>query len=136
LAETVMVGSAVPPDGPGLGLGTGMFAAGVSSAGEGCGTGVAAAGVSPAVAGCADGGIAGVCAQAPMLRDEIKNDIDAIGRERNNTDTSLPSVPAVTRVSCPATAPSCRLQYDVVNKCAYLPVVASRLPHTLRTHAH
>jgi len=68
LAETVMVGRVAPPDD------------------EGVCVGAVAAGASPAAAGWSCGG-SGVCAHAPTLSDEIKNEIDANGRGRNNTDT-------------------------------------------------
>jgi hypothetical protein len=68
LALTSMVGSAVLPD-----TVRGAAAVGSSPDDRFCGAGADAAGASPAGAGCVDG----VCAQAAVLIDEIRIDVDA-----------------------------------------------------------
>lgn len=83
-AETVMVGRGVAPDFSGLAAGVGVAGAGASPAG--CGTGVAAAGGSFGGEGCGEGD-GGVSAQALTLSDEIRNDVDASNRGRNDIDT-------------------------------------------------
>ncbi len=84
LAVTVMVGSGVPGACPG---GTdGVVATGTAPGDEGCGPGAGKAGTSPA----GDCGSDSVCAQALTLRDEIRKDVDASNRGRNDTNAPCP----------------------------------------------
>lgn len=88
LAETV-IGGRVLPDWDGGANGAGDVAAGASPAGEGCGAGLVAAGGS-AAGECGGGSDGDVCAQAPTQTDEIKKDVDASNRGRNDIKPPRP----------------------------------------------
>lgn len=86
MAETVMVGRGKFPDC--VGGRAGAVAAGTSLAGDDCGAGVTVTDVSAVGEGCGAGG-SDVCAHAHTLREEIRNDVDASKRGRNDTRSPL-----------------------------------------------
>jgi len=78
-AVTTIFGSCVSPDGAAVGAASlGVSVSPAAGAGD---AGAVVAGESLPGCGC------GVCASAPAQRDEIRNDVDASNRGRNDTAT-------------------------------------------------